>query len=313
MNCRPSRCAALIALGLMLAGCADQGPAPTAAEAQGADESVTARLLGRANAAIANGSLAEGGALLNQARANNPDNPDLWVAIARLRFRGGEHLTAIEAADRALALGPDHPPALLLRALMVRDAHGFAAALAWFEALLAADPDNPDGWAQYAATLGDMGHASEMLAAVHRLAEIAPADPRVFYLQAVLAARGGEPAIARSLLARSGMAARGVPAAMLLDAALHFELGNPAAAPRPQTAQSAPPRARFRAAPGRAVRAPAHWRVGARPAFPAPRRRRRGCLVQSAARHRAAGQADGARESGVNVGSARAGPAAVRA
>jgi len=118
MNCRPSRCAALIALGLMLAGCADQGPAPTAAEAQGADESVTARLLGRANAAIANGSLAEGGALLNQARANNPDNPDLWVAIARLRFRGGEHLTAIEAADRALALGPDHPPALLLRALM---------------------------------------------------------------------------------------------------------------------------------------------------------------------------------------------------
>lgn len=227
MNCRPSRRAALIALGLMLAGCAGEGAAPTVAEAQGAGDSAGARLLDQANAGIAKGSLAEAGALLDQARANDPDNPDPWVAIARLRFRGGEHLTAIEAADQALALGPDHPPALLLRALMVRDAHGFGAALPWFAALLAADPDNPDGWAEYAATLGDMGHAREMLAAVRRLAEVAPADPRVFYLQAVLAARGGEPAIARSLLLRSGMAARRVPAAMLLDAALHLEQGNP--------------------------------------------------------------------------------------
>lgn len=176
---------------------------------------------------MADGNLADAGRRLDEARARHPDDPALWVAIARLRFRGGEHLTAIEAADRALALGPSYAPALLMRALMVRDAHGFAASEPWFEAALAADPDHADAWAEYAAALGDSGQARKMLAAVRRLAEVAPGDPRAFYLQAVLAARGGEHALARSLLARSGMAVRGVPAAVLLDAVISLEEGNP--------------------------------------------------------------------------------------
>jgi len=175
---------------------------------------------------MASGALQDAGRILDEARGIAPDDPDLWVAIARLRFRGGEHLTALEAADRALVLGPDHAPALLMRALMVRDAHGFADALPWFEAAIAADPDNADIRAEHAATLGDSGQAGAMLEAVRKLAEIAPADPRVPYLQAVLAARGGEYPLARSLLARSGMAVRGVPAAMQLDAVISLAEGN---------------------------------------------------------------------------------------
>ena len=53
-----------------------------------------------------------------------------------------------------------------MRAVMVRDAHGFAAALPWFEAALAADPNYRDGWAEYAATLGDAGEAGAMLEAI---------------------------------------------------------------------------------------------------------------------------------------------------
>ena len=184
------------------------------------------RLLGEAETAMAEGRLPEAGRLLDEALARAPDSPDLWVAIARLRFRGGEHLTAIAAADRALELGPDHAPALLLRASMVRDAHGFADALAWYEAALDADRRSVDGWAEYAATLGDLGRHRAMLEAVRQLAEIAPDDPRVFYLQAVLAQRGGRPVLARSLLERSGMAARGVAAAQLLDALISLEQGN---------------------------------------------------------------------------------------
>lgn len=155
-----------------------------------------------------------------------PGDPDPWVAKARLALRSGAHLDALEAVDRALALGPDHAPALFLRALMVRDAHGFAAAGEWFRSAIAADPENPDIWAEYAATLGDGGEAGAMLAAVRKLAEIAPGDPRVPYLQAVLAARGGEYPTARSLLTRSGLAARGVPAAMQLDAVISLAQGN---------------------------------------------------------------------------------------
>lgn len=228
MISRARTLAALVALALAGCGALQSGATGTNGAATGSDSFV--RLLSQADAAVAGGALGDAGRLLDEAREIEPDNPDLWVAIARLRFRGGEHLTAIEAADRALELAPDHAPALLMRALLVRDAHGFEAALPWFEATLSADPGYADGWAEYAATLGDGGQHRAMLAAVRELAEAAPDDPRVFYLQAVLAQRGGEPVIAASLMARSGMAARGVPSAMLLDALVALDQGKHASA-----------------------------------------------------------------------------------
>ena len=227
MTSRPSRSALLAAAALLLlAGCAQDTGEGSASPSAGPRDPQAARLLASADAAMANGRLADAGSLLDQALARAPEDPDIWVAIARLRFRGGEHLTAIEAADRALALGPDHAPALVMRAFMVRDAHGLADALPWFEAALAADPGNADAWAEYAATLGDLGRHRAMLDAVRKLHDIAPDEPRVFYLQAVLAARGGEPVLARSLLERSGLAGRGMPAALLLDALIDLETGS---------------------------------------------------------------------------------------
>lgn len=175
---------------------------------------------------MARGALADAGRTLDKARSLDPESPDLWLAIARLRLRGGEHLTALEAADRALAFGSDYAPALLLRALMVRDAHGFADARRWFDAAAKADPKNPDLWADYAASLGDAGETKAMLKAVRKLARLAADDPRLPYLQAVLAARGGDDALARSLLERSGLADRGMPAAMMLDAVIDLRQGN---------------------------------------------------------------------------------------
>ena len=227
MICRPKHPAALFALAasLMLGSCVGEDDR-NAGDAVPLGNPAVIKLLGEADAAIIDGALAEAGRKLDEARMLAPNDPDLWVAIARLRFRGGEHLTALDAADRALHNNPHHAPALLMRALMVRDAHGPVAALPWFEAALAADPENADIWADYAATLGDSGRGRATLRAARKLAEIAPDDPRVFYLQAVLAARGGDPALARSLLVRSGMVARGVPTAMVLDAVLSLDQGN---------------------------------------------------------------------------------------
>jgi Tfp pilus assembly protein PilF len=188
------------------------------------------RLLAEADTALGKGALGDTARLLEEARSLAPESPDLWVAIARLRLRGGEHLAALEAADRALVFGPDHAPALRLRALMVRDAHGAGDALRWFAAARKAAPADPDILADYAATLGDAGRARAMLKTVRALAEAAPDDPRAPYLQAVLAARGGEYGLARSLLTRSGMATRGVPAALLLEALISLQEGNTASA-----------------------------------------------------------------------------------
>ncbi len=182
-------------------------------------------LIDDARLAVANGNLAEAGGFYDSARELDPENPGLWVDIARLRFRGGEHLIAIEAADYALQLNPEYAPALLLRAQLVRDANGLAESLVWFEAAAIADPRNPEVLADYAATLGDMGRYEDMLAVVRELAEFAPAYPQVHYLQAVLAARGDNPVLASTLLNRSGLANNGVPSALMLDAVVDLQQG----------------------------------------------------------------------------------------
>jgi Tfp pilus assembly protein PilF len=215
--------ALVLGLSLALTGCARE-PDPPDREAP--VDPALAAVLREADVAMAAGRLAEAGRVLDTGLARAPDSPALWVAITRLRLKGGEHLSALEAAERALALGPDHPPALLLRAVMVRDAHGARAALPWFRSALAAAPHDPDIRAEYAATLGDGGEPRAMLASVRALAKIAPADPRVPFFQAVLAARAGDHALARSLLARSRLAQGAGPAAALqLDAVTNLAQG----------------------------------------------------------------------------------------
>jgi predicted Zn-dependent protease len=231
MTCTRDPFRALIASGfgllLFLTGCGGETATQPDADVGAADRARLAALLGEADRAMAQGQLVDAGRKLDEALRLAPESPELWIAIARLRFRGGEHLTALQAADQALALSPEYAPALLMRAQMVRDAHGFAAAKPWFVAALAAAPDDPDVWAEYAAALGDGGDHGAMLDAVHRLAEIAPDDPRAAFLQAVLAARGGENTLARNRLIRSGMVERGIASAMLLDAVLSLAEGNP--------------------------------------------------------------------------------------
>ena len=224
MTFRHDANACLCALAVSLSGCS--GGDNAASERVASPPSALAALLDEADRAMAAGQTADARGVIDEAVDLAPDDPAVWVAMARLRLRAGENVTALKAADRALELGPDHPPALLLRALMVRDAHGHPAAVPWFRAALTADPFYVDAWAEYAATLGDGGEAGAMLEAVRRLAEIAPDDARVPYLQAVLAARGGKYPLARSLLSRSGLAERGVPAALQLDAIINLAEGN---------------------------------------------------------------------------------------
>jgi predicted Zn-dependent protease len=222
MTCKPS----LFALGIALAlsGCADGPSAPASPVIPGDAETV--RLITTAAAATGAGELARAGRLLDTALDAEPENPAVWVAAARLRYRGGEHLEALIAADRALQFGPQYGCALLLKAQLVRDAHGLAASVPWYDAASQAEPGNPEVWLDYAATLGDLGRNRAMLEALGKLADIAPAEPRANFLSAVLAARAGNAVLARSLLERSGMAAKGTPAALLLDALISMEQGN---------------------------------------------------------------------------------------
>lgn len=176
------------------------------------------------------GDLPAAGRAFDRALADRPENPDIWTDIARLRWRGGEQVEALAAAERAVRSGPRNSRALLLRAQLARDAHGNAAALPLIQRGLAVAANDPDLLFEHASTLGELGRAIDMLAATRRLSEAAPGDKRALYLQAVLAARAGDNDLARSLLQRSGGEQDATPAALLLLALLDMETGNYASA-----------------------------------------------------------------------------------
>jgi tetratricopeptide (TPR) repeat protein len=158
--------------------------------------------------------------------AITPKDASLWVEIGRLRYRAGQHVLAIQAADHAMALDPRNVRALEFRGELVRDRFGLLASLPWFKAALGQAPKDISVLNQYAATLGELGRASEMLAVTRQLLLIAPGNPRAYYLQAVLAARAGRYMLARQLLARTRGKFDAVPGAILLEAVLELSAGN---------------------------------------------------------------------------------------
>lgn len=178
----------------------------------------------------ADGNPRAAGPVYDRALAIASDDANLWVDIAHWRYAGGEHLRSIEAVEKALAIDPEHPQALLLRGQMVRDAFGPAAALPWFEAALARSPDDVAVLGEYAATLGEADRSTEMLAVVRRLHELDPANPRGYFLQAVLAARAGNYDLARDVFNRIKGPTLDQPATRLLQGTLELEAGNTAQA-----------------------------------------------------------------------------------
>lgn len=175
---------------------------------------------------IGDGRLAEAGQAFDQALRLDAEAASLWTDIARLRFLGGEQAQAIVAAERAVALDPKDPRALELRGLLIREQFGLQAALPWFEAGLQIAPDDVGLLGEYAATLGDLGQYRAMLVVCRKLAQVDPGNVRALYLQAVLAARAGQTALARNILLQTKAALRDVPAAILLNGILEYRAGN---------------------------------------------------------------------------------------
>lgn len=172
------------------------------------------------------GNLAAAGQAYDRATALAPKSVSLWVDLGYLRYASGEHLKAIEAADLALSLDPNNVRALEFRGLIVRDQYGMAAALPWLEAALVQAPDDRSVLREYAATLGDLGRGSEMLAASRRLMGRDARNARGLLLLAELAMRADDNGLARTLLNRTGDQLKSLPAKMLLDGILELRSGN---------------------------------------------------------------------------------------
>lgn len=165
-----------------------------------------------------------------QALRIGANDVDTWTAYARFRLAEQDVAEADRAADMARTLAPQSGAALAVKADVVRARAGPVAAIAWYEAALARDPDNVPVMLEYAASLGESGRYVRMLEPLSRAADLEPRNPRALFLQAAVAARGGEPALARTLLSRIAGGDADLPAVLQLQAAVALSLDTPVAA-----------------------------------------------------------------------------------
>lgn len=179
---------------------------------------------------LSNGDLGAAREAYDRAVHELPRSSALWVDVARFRDANADTLGARDAVDFAIELDKANSAALAFKANLVRTEEGLNASLDWYENALAADPDNADALIEQAATLGDLGRYRDMLASLRHAATIIPRDPRLYYLQAVLAARADNYRLARSLLQRTRGELDEQPSFMLLSAIVELELGGEAVA-----------------------------------------------------------------------------------
>lgn len=186
------------------------------------------RMLGRLE--MKEGNLQAAARAFNRALGANPESAALWVDIGQLRYRAGEQIQAIAAVRQAVIYDPTNVTALSFQGQIVRDANGPAAALPWFARAHIHAPENVEILGHYAAALGELGRAKDMLAVTRRMIALDPRNPQAFYLQATMAARAGNIELARRLMLRAGEPLREVPSAMLLTGVLEYRAGNYATA-----------------------------------------------------------------------------------
>lgn len=183
-----------------------------------------ARIMGKLALQMGDGQLASQS--FNRAMELDRQNPDLWVDIARFRADSGDQAGATNAVDEAVKLDPDNIRALQYRGELLRFQFGLGASLPWFERALEIDPNDVPLLTEYAATLGDMGRMTEMLAIARKIISLDSRNPRAFFMQAVLAARAGKYGLARRLMHQTGGAMDNVPAVLLVQGIIEHGEGN---------------------------------------------------------------------------------------
>ena len=218
----PARAHQLYAHAWLLQG--DANRALTEAAKAGAPYSGYAIRIG-ARALAAQGDVAGAQAALSTLLADAPKDSFAWSDLGRIKYQAGDIAGAIESAQRAVDLDADNVEAITLRGELVRGQYGLIAALPWFENALGHDAYYHPALIEYAATLGDVGRYTDMLAATRKALAARPDSPQALYLQAVLAARAGKDDLARTLLARTGGQLNAMPGARLLSGTLAYKAG----------------------------------------------------------------------------------------
>jgi cellulose synthase operon protein C len=157
--------------------------------------------------------------------AAKPNPSQERVIEARVLLSKGDLDGATRSLEAALVLDPKNTDALLYAGNMVRDRYGLLAALPWYDRLLAIQPDHRDATFEKAATLGDAGRSTEMLAVSRQLLGLSKYNAQALYLQSVLAARAGKWDLSRTIFYRADDRLDGIAGTALLRATQMLQAG----------------------------------------------------------------------------------------
>ncbi|MEQ1549617.1 tetratricopeptide repeat protein [Sphingorhabdus sp.] len=155
-----------------------------------------------------------------------PKDDRLWTEVARLRYVVSDMGGATSALEQAIALNPANVRALELRGRLVRDQFGLTAALPWFERGLQIDPNDVPLLEEYGNTLGELGRYGDMLMQARKILSLDTKNAKAFYMQATLAGRAGNYALARRIMGKVGGRFAELPGPQMLVAVSEYELGN---------------------------------------------------------------------------------------
>jgi cellulose synthase operon protein C len=201
------------------------------AEAVLTDEAIPAknqaysyRILGRVYMGMGNTDAAQNA--FARALKIAPKDSMIWTEVARFRYVIGNEKAAIEAADYSIALDNNNVRAIEFRGRLTEGQFGLTAAIPWFERGLQIDPNDVPSLLEYASTLGELGQYRLMLEQTRKIITLDNKNGRAFYMQAVLAARAGEYALARRILQLGGPEINALPGALLVNGISEYELGN---------------------------------------------------------------------------------------
>lgn len=205
-------------------------------EADKAEAALTQRTVARANMPYAyrilgrvymdQGDTIAAGRAFESGLEIAPKDDRLWTEVARLRYVVSDLGGATAALEQAVALNPANVRALELRGRLVRDQFGLSAALPWFERGLQIDPNDVPLLEEYGTTLGELGRYRDMLVQARKILSLDTKNAKAFYMQATLAGRAGNYALARRIMGKVGGRFAELPGPQMLLAVSEYELGN---------------------------------------------------------------------------------------
>lgn len=137
---------------------------------------------------------------LDEARAINRQDAEIWLAEVPIRVHARQFKEAGTAADTALAIAPAAAEALYQRGSVFHAQGDLRAALAAYDRALQADSKHVEARVARIGISLDLGQFSEATKDVAALRSAVPTEPRGAYMRALLAERSGDIPASQSAL-----------------------------------------------------------------------------------------------------------------